>query len=83
MLRQQLKQFLVKVFFICKYIAEKFRAWATGTVNAPSASIAPIAIYMECVAVPNRAYRAVYVERDEGEVELVEVIEVNKHEYKK
>jgi len=31
----------------------------------------------------NRAYRAIYVERDEGEVELVEVIEVNKHEYKK
>ena len=29
----------------------------------------------------NRAYRAIYVERDTGEVELVEVLEVNKHEY--
>jgi proteic killer suppression protein len=29
----------------------------------------------------NRAYRAIYVERNSGEVELVEVIEVNKHEY--
>jgi proteic killer suppression protein len=29
----------------------------------------------------NRAYRAIYVEYDSGEVELVEVLEVNKHEY--
>lgn len=29
----------------------------------------------------NRAYRAIYIERGSGEVELVEVIEVNKHEY--
>jgi proteic killer suppression protein len=29
----------------------------------------------------NIAYRAIYVERDSGEVELVEVLEVNKHEY--
>jgi proteic killer suppression protein len=29
----------------------------------------------------NIAYRAIYVERSDGEVELVEVIEVNKHEY--
>ena len=29
----------------------------------------------------NRAYRAIYVERDSGEVELLEVLEVNKHEY--
>lgn len=29
----------------------------------------------------NRAYRAIYVERSTGELELIEVIEVNKHEY--
>lgn len=29
----------------------------------------------------NRAYRAIYVEHETGEVELVEVLEVNKHEY--
>lgn len=29
----------------------------------------------------NQAYRAVYVEHEEGRVELVEVLEVNKHEY--
>jgi len=29
----------------------------------------------------NRAYRAIYVERKDGEIELVEVIEVNNHEY--
>lgn len=29
----------------------------------------------------NRAYRAIYVERRSSEIELVEVIEVNKHEY--
>ncbi len=29
----------------------------------------------------NQAYRAIYVEREEGRVELVEVLEVNKHEY--
>ena len=29
----------------------------------------------------NRAYRAIYVEHEGGEIELVEVLEVNKHEY--
>jgi proteic killer suppression protein len=29
----------------------------------------------------NKAYRAMYVEHDSGEVELIEVLEVNKHEY--
>ena len=29
----------------------------------------------------NKAYRAIYVEREPGEVELIEVLEVNKHEY--
>jgi proteic killer suppression protein len=29
----------------------------------------------------NKAYRAIYVERDTGEVELIEVLEVNKHDY--
>lgn len=29
----------------------------------------------------NRAYRAIYVERKSGVVELIEVLEVNKHEY--
>lgn len=29
----------------------------------------------------NRAYRAIYIERRDGSVEFLEVIEVNKHEY--
>jgi proteic killer suppression protein len=29
----------------------------------------------------NRAYRAIYVEREDDEVALVDVIEVNKHGY--
>jgi proteic killer suppression protein len=29
----------------------------------------------------NRAYRAIDVERDAGKVELIEVLEVNKHDY--
>jgi proteic killer suppression protein len=29
----------------------------------------------------NRSYRAMYVEHKTGEVELIEVLEVNKHEY--
>ena len=29
----------------------------------------------------NRAYRAIYFERTSGQIEIVEVIEVNKHEY--
>ncbi len=29
----------------------------------------------------NRAYRAIYVERETGEVGLLEILEVNKHEY--
>ena len=29
----------------------------------------------------NNAYRAIYVEHEEGEIELIEVLEVNKHEY--
>ncbi len=29
----------------------------------------------------NRAYRAIYIERVTGEIELIEVLEVNKHDY--
>lgn len=29
----------------------------------------------------NKAYRAIYIETSNGDLELVEVIEVNKHEY--
>lgn len=29
----------------------------------------------------NRAYRAIYIEKTDGEIELIEIIEVNKHEY--
>lgn len=29
----------------------------------------------------NRAYRAIYVGHDAGKVELIEVLEVNKHDY--
>lgn len=29
----------------------------------------------------NRAYRAIYVETSDGKIELIEVLEVNKHEY--
>jgi proteic killer suppression protein len=30
----------------------------------------------------NKAYRAIYVEHETGEVELIEVLEVSKHEYR-
>ena len=30
----------------------------------------------------NRAYRAIYVEHQTGEVELIDVLEVNKHDYR-
>ena len=29
----------------------------------------------------NRSYRAIYVEHDAGAIELIEVVEVNNHEY--
>ncbi len=29
----------------------------------------------------NNAYRAIYIQRSDGLIELIEVIEVNKHEY--
>ncbi len=29
----------------------------------------------------NRSYRAIYIELDTGKIELIEVLEVNKHEY--
>ena len=29
----------------------------------------------------NRAYRAIYIEKSNGEMEIVEILEVNKHDY--
>jgi proteic killer suppression protein len=29
----------------------------------------------------NKAYRAIYIETQNGEIELVEILEVSKHEY--
>jgi proteic killer suppression protein len=29
----------------------------------------------------NKAYRAIYIEKSDGQIEFVEIIEVNKHEY--
>jgi hypothetical protein len=29
----------------------------------------------------NRAYRAIYLEREAGKVDLIEVLEVNEHDY--
>jgi len=29
----------------------------------------------------SQAYRAIYIERDTGKLELIEVVEVNKHDY--
>jgi proteic killer suppression protein len=29
----------------------------------------------------NRAYRAIYIQNKDGEIELVTIIEVNKHKY--
>jgi toxin HigB-1 len=73
------------------YIAEKFRAWARAVEEdgLPTVRRLP-GLHDEPLKGDrqgqrsirlNRAYRAIYVERDDGEVELVEVIEVNKHEY--
>lgn len=29
----------------------------------------------------NKAYRAIYIEKSDGQIEFVEIVEVNKHEY--
>lgn len=73
------------------HIQRKFRAWAAAVEEdgLPSARRLP-GFHDEPLKGQrrgqrsirlNRAYRAIYVERSAGEVELVEVIEVNKHEY--
>jgi proteic killer suppression protein len=73
------------------HIALKFRAWALAVEEDGLPSVRKLPGFHDeplrgtrqgqrSIRL-NRAYRAIYVERPGGEVELVEVIEVNKHEY--
>lgn len=72
------------------HIAKKFQAWvwAVETVGMPEVRKSP-GFHDEPLKGErkgqrsirlNQAYRAIYREKD-GELEIVEVIEVNKHEY--
>lgn len=73
------------------FIQRKFYAWATAVELAGLRSIRQRPGFHDeplrgrrqgqrSVRL-NRAYRAIYIERSDGEIELIEVIEVNKHGY--
>ncbi len=72
-------------------IREKFYAWATAIDKVgiqevrkkPGFHDEPLKgkrIGQRSIRL-NKAYRAIYITRIDGSVEIVEVIEVNKHEY--
>lgn len=74
-----------------EHIARKFYAWVTAIELAGLNEVRKKPGFHEEPLKGDRkgqrsvrlniAYRAIYVERHDGSVELVEVIEVNKHEY--
>lgn len=73
------------------YVAEKFRAWVIAvetdglfeTRKLPGFHDEPLKGRRKGQRSIrfSKAYRAIYVETRSGEIELIEVIEVNKHEY--
>jgi proteic killer suppression protein len=74
-----------------EHIVKKFYAWATeveidGIYEArksPSFHDEPLKgkrLGQRSVRL-NKAYRAIYIFRTDGSLEIIEVIEVNKHEY--
>ena len=73
------------------YIREKFYAWATAIEKvgiqevhrSPGFHDEPLKgkrIGQRSIRL-NRSYRAIYIIRLDGSIEIVEVLEVNKHEY--
>jgi proteic killer suppression protein len=76
---------------IPSHIAEKFRSWVVAveeiglmeTRKLPGLHDEPLAGKRKgqrSVRL-NRAYRAIYVQDNEKEIKIIEVIEVSKHEY--
>ncbi len=73
------------------HILEKFRAWVIAVETDGLRSTCKLPGFNDEVLKGkrkgqrsirlSRAYRAIYIESKDGSIELVEVIEVNKHEY--
>lgn len=73
------------------HIAKKFYAWVTAVTLAGLRSVRASAGFHDEPLKGTRlgqrsirlcrAYRAIYIERRDGTIEFLEVIEVNKHEY--
>jgi proteic killer suppression protein len=76
---------------IPSHIAKKFYAWVTAIRLAGLRSVrAKPGFHDEPLKGKrlgqrsirlSRGYRAIYIERKDGSIEFIEVIEVNKHEY--
>jgi proteic killer suppression protein len=65
-----------------KSIVQSLMSWIISVESEGIAEIRKIAGYHGQRSIRlNKAYRAFYKISDDGEVELVEVIEVNKHKY--
>jgi len=74
------------------FIQEKFRAWAAAVEADGMFSVRKLkGFHDEPLSGPRRgqrsvrlnvAYRAIYVEYPEGQLEVVEVLEVTKHDYR-
>lgn len=74
-----------------EHIARKFYAWVTAIELAGLSEVRKRAGFHDEPLKGDRkgqrsvrlnaAYRAIYVESKDGNIELIEVIEVNKHEY--
>ena len=73
------------------FIRDKFVAWAMVVERVGLAEVRKLSGYHDeplkgarrgqrSIRL-NRAYRAIYVEYEDGKIQIVEVIEVNKHEY--
>ena len=73
------------------FLVHKFRAWVVAVEREGMESVRKLKGFHDeplrgqrngqrSVRL-NRAYRIIYIEREEGQIHIAEVIEVNKHEY--
>ena len=73
------------------FIVEKFRAWVVAVESDGMLSVRKLKGFHDeplkgqrtgqrSVRL-NRAYRFIYIEKEDGKIHIAEVIEVNKHEY--
>jgi proteic killer suppression protein len=80
-----------QLFRLPDYIVKKFYAWATaieivGVIEVRRRSgfhdepLKGNRIGQRSVRL-NKSYRVIYISRIDGSIEIIEVIEVNKHEY--